>query len=538
MILIHLFGGKNHKLFTMKSILNIKNIGKVFTGLLTSFMLFTSCEEEKNINLAGEFSPYIAIEDVRALYRGSEVELTNNKLSHAKKIYGIVVSDHSDNNLPEDVVILQQNKRNRTRGIALKLANASSYLPGDSLVITIENKQLIREGFLFIQGITEVDIEKVSSGNKFQIRNTNATLLNEKPNDYESTVVKIVGGEMYPRPTAGEMFQGSKVMINGADTLNVVTLPTATFATEVLPRNINVTGIPLGTAGELYKFDIYPRSFKDIEDISDPEVPEYIGSNPVIITGYMNDPNGGDANYEFIQMKANVDINFNEVPFSLVLSTNAGAATPNPGAAPGAGWATGGGRSYKFNITEGSVKKGDYFYIGGHQRRINGPNSTSISNANWPRFIQYSTTPGDGLGNSSSGLLPNSGNAGGIAVFIGVNVTEKSVPIDVVWFGGNGTATIIDVENEKGYRISNNDHYKITNSEDGTLQPFFSMGSNSYRIPHITPTDIGAFVKLGGVFNTGTRQWSTPRGHRFETLTKSSSLSEIEAGEGATIQED
>jgi len=517
--------------------MNIINIKKALFGMMASIALFSSCDNKED-NYIGEFSPYIAIEDIRALYRGSEVKLTSDKISYAKKIYGVVVSDHSDSNLPDDIVVIQQDKRNRTRGIAFKMSNASIFVPGDSLVINIQDKSLNKDGFLYLDGISETDIEKVSSGHKFTVRNTNAGTLNQQPNDFESTVIKIIGGEMYPRPAAQETLSGSKVMINGADTVNIVTLSSATFANEILPRNINVTGIPLGTKSDMYKFDIFPRHLRDIEDISDPEVPEYIGANPVIITGYMNDPSGGDGNYEYIQLKANVDINFNEVPFSLVLSTNAGAAQPNPGAAPGAGWATGGGRTYKFNITEGFVKKGDYFYVGGHQRRINGPNSTSVSSANWARYIQYSNTPGDGLGNASSGLLPNSGNAGGMAVFIGVNVTEKSVPIDVVWFGGNGTATIIDVENEKGYRISNNDHYKITNPDDSSLQPFFSMGTNMYRIPHITPTDIGAFVKLGGVFNTTTRQWTTPRGYTFTTLTKSSELSEIETGEGVTTQEE
>ena len=521
----------------MKNIINKINVLKVFCAILTSMFIFTSCDEEKNLNMAGELSPYIAIEDIRALYRGSEVTLTSDKISQAKKIYGIVVSDHSENNLPEDIVILQQNKRNRTRGIALKIANAKSFLPGDSLVISIENKKLNRESFIYIDGLSDSDIEKVSSGNKYNIRNTNAATINEKPNEFESTIIKIIGGEMYPKPLADETLLGTKVMINGADTVNVVTLSSATFASEILPRNINVTGIALGTKSDKYKFDIYPRFVKDIEDISDPEVPEYIGANPVIITGYANDPNGADGNYEYVQFKANVDIDFNEVPFSFVFSTNAGAATPNPGAAPGAGWATGGGRTYKMNITEGTVKKGEYFYVGGHQRRINGPNSTSIANAKWVRYIQYSTTAGDGFGNLSSGLLPNSGNAGGLAIFVGVNVTEKSVPIDVVWFGGNGTATIVDVVNEKGYRICNNDHYKITNATDGSLQPFFSMGSNSYRIPHGV-SDLGQFVKLGGEFNTTTRQWTKNRSYTFVNLTKASTLSEIESGDGITIQKD
>ena len=248
--------------------MNIINIKKALFGMMASIALFSSCDNKED-NYIGEFSPYIAIEDIRALNRGSKVKLTSDKISYAKKIYGVVVSDHSDNNLPDDIVIIQQDKRNRTRGIAFKMSNASIFVPGDSLVINIQDKSLNKDGFLYLDGISETDIEKVSSGHRFTVRNTNAGTLNQQPNDFESTVIKIIGGEMYPRPAAQETLSGSKVMINGADTVNIVTLSSANFANEILPRNINVTGIPLGTKSDMYKFDIFPRHLRDIEDIQE-----------------------------------------------------------------------------------------------------------------------------------------------------------------------------------------------------------------------------------------------------------------------------
>src|SRR5690606_40548681 len=98
----------------MKSIMNIINIKKALFGMMASIALFSSCDNKED-NYIGEFSPYIAIEDIRALYRGSEVKLTSDKISYAKKIYGVVVSDHSDSNLPDDIVVVQQDKRNRDR---------------------------------------------------------------------------------------------------------------------------------------------------------------------------------------------------------------------------------------------------------------------------------------------------------------------------------------------------------------------------------------------------------------------------------------
>ena len=496
---------------------------------------FQSCEE-KNKEYIGELSPYIALEDVRALYKGADVTLSEERLSGASMIYGTVISDHKEGNVPEGTVVLQQTKRTRLRGMAIHVgASAADYKPGDSIVVNIAHKTLVRDGFLTVKGVNNTDIKKISSGNTVRMTNTTASNLNNAPQNYEGTLVRIIGGQMYPKPSANETFQGNKRMISGSDTLSISVLSTAEFAQLPVPRNITVTGIMLGAPQDAQANNsVYPRYKTDIIDVSDPEVPEYIGANPIIITGFCTDPNGADANYEYVQLKANVDIDFKEVPFAIVTATNGGTVLHT------AGWATGGTRTYKFNLTDGKVKKGDYFYVGGHQRRINGPNSTVISAANWVRFIQYSTTAGDGFGNPSNGLLPNSGNAGGISLFIGTNVSEQSVPIDVVFYGGNATPSIISADKTLGYRIGNTDHYSQYNAENGNATPFFSMGdgNNDFRFPHTSPTDIGVFFKLGGIFNTSTRKWTEKRTLTPLMLTKTSVLSELEKGEGITQQVD
>lgn len=522
----------------MKRNLNIKTLVLQLFSLFVVLWTTQSCET-KDKEYLGELSPYIALEDVRALHKGKEIKLDKSALSGASTIYGVVISDHSEGNMPEGTIILQQWKRNRLRGMALYVGKeASNYLPGDSIVVNIENTTLKRNGYLVIEGLNTSNITKVSNVNTLKIINATASAIKSTPQNYEGTLVRVLGGQMYPKPEADEVFVGNKLMINGADTLNIVTQKTASFAQSSVPRNITVSGIMLGSSLDASSnYSIYPRYKTDILDVSDPEVPEYIGSSPVIITGFLPDASGSDGNYEYIQLKANVDINFKEVPFSLVTSTNAGSVLHS------AGWASGGTRTYKFNLTSGSVKKGEYFYVGGHQMRINGANSTKIDNANWIRFINYGTNTGDGFGDKSSGLMPNSGNAGGIAIFIGTNVSEQSIPIDVIFYGGNGTASIISEDKTLGYRIGNTDLYSQFSIETGDLTPFFSMGNgnNDFRFPHQSKESLdsgtGIFYKLGGKFDINTRKWIEPRNATIISMSKESVLSDIETGEGITIQE-
>lgn len=511
-----------------------KNVIYIF--LLPLLMLLMQSCEKRNF-LDGTLSPYITIEDVRQIHKGTDIQMTAALLNEAQQTRGVVISDPQLGNVPEGMMIVQQAQPGKLHGIALKVGDiAANYSVGDSVLVNISNKQLKREGFLYIDAVTAADIEVVANVSRIYRRNLTASAIYQRPNEFEGTYVQIIGGEMFPRPEAGQTFSGVKRMVNGADTLTIRTLPSAPFASLEVPRNINVQGILLGDSDNAAVMAIWPRTASDILDISDPEIPGDLGAMPLVFTGYCADPQGGDGNYEYIQLRANVDINFAEIPFAVVTTNNAGANQPNAGAPPGAGWATGGARTLKFNLTEGSVKKGEFFYVGGHQKRINGANSTSIAELNWVRAVPYASAGGDGLGNANSNILANSGNASGMALFVGTNINEATVPIDLVMFGGLGTATIIDSVNNLGYRVANNDHYRPFHVETGQAQPFFSMGTNQYRIPHFLPADAGLFIQLGGVFNTSTRTWETARNYNAKQLTKQSPASDLEVGEFVTKQ--
>lgn len=502
-------------------------------------LLMQSCEERNFAD--GVLSPYIAIQDLRMIHKGEDIQLNAQLLLEAEKITGVVISDHRTGNAPEGYVVIQQNRRNIIHGISLNVGSiAADYLPGDSIVVNVSGKSLRRDGFLYVDNINQSDIDKIAEGYNLTIRTITGSLIYQRPNDFESTIVRIIGAGITPSPSEDQAFVGVHRMISGADTLAVHTQTTAEFAEMDLYRNINVTGILLWEADEANLASIWPRYESDIQDVSDPEIPGDLGDMPLIITGFCNDPSGGDGNYEYIQLMANTDIDFTEIPFSVVVCNNAGTVLHT------AGWATGGSKTFKFNLTEGEVKKGEFFYVGGHQKMINGANSTSIAQANWIRSFQYAgagSSGFDGIGNVNANILPNSGNAGGVALFVGTNISESTIPIDVVFYGGFATASIINLELGRGYRVTNNDHYQLFNEEHDELTPFFSMGEgkNDFRFEHHdgpVDTDIGYFFKLGGQFNTETREWVVPRERTLVLLEKNSTLSELESGEGITVQVD
>lgn len=500
-------------------------------------LLLGACK--KHDYAEGDPSPIIAVSDIRTLYKGSEVTLNKNNMQGATQMVGTVISNQDSANAPKGVVIVQNFRRNALRGIALALGDASvNYKSGDSLVVNIDGAILKRvNGSLQITGITAGNIKKVSSNNPVKVQQVSSYSIKNSPDTYENTLVKIKSANLSPAPKVGDLFAGERWLVNGADSIVMHTEATANFANAKLPATASVAGIMV--VGQDSKgatvLQVWPRTLADISDIIAPVDPTDLGKFPAVVTGYINDTKGADGNYEYFQFRATRTIDFSKTPMAVVTCTNAGTAAPNAGDAPEAGWATGGGRTYKFNLTTGIVNKGDFFYVGGSNKKLNGPNTADISSAKWIRAIAYVTTDGDGFGSMSSGLLPNSGNAGGIAIFSGTTVTEASVPVDFVLFGGTGKTTIYNPTTNKGYRAVDNDHFATVDPATGIAQPFIFQGTNTYVIPHSTPADAGIFVKLGGVYNTATKTWTTPRGYTFLTFTSASTIADIENGNDVTV---
>jgi hypothetical protein len=252
-----------------------------------------------------------------------------------------------------------------------------------------------------------------------------------------------------------------------------------------------------------------------------------------VITGYMTDPKGTDSpvigavagggfvhtgGYEYVQFLALKDIDFTVDKYCLVTTNISDPTVPNGDK----GWAAGKDGNtitYQINIEQGSVKKGDFFYVGGLSRIINGyPTSgtnamTPVSASKWPVAVDYNSKAGDdgnGTARGSSGLLRNWTNgtplthpaADGIAVFKGTSINENTVPMDAVFYGNILTKLV--------FQVPTNDHYSRLDDVSGTPQPYFGQGGNTWAITTPPPgNDDGWYCALGGEVNS--LEWITPR---------------------------
>ena len=506
-------------------------IMKQLIHILTAALLAVSivgCEKDGNYP-GGKISPYIAIFDVKDLYKGNDVPLNSNTLFGSTSITGVVVSDHSAGNMPQGLLVLQDKRRlNELRGIAINIGNdAANYLPGDSLIVNVDGGTLKRvDGILQITGVKTAAITKVSAGNAIPVNRVTSSAITANPQKYESTLVVLVKAGFNPAPVTGDVLAGNKLVNDGFGEMNMFTASAASFANEAPPFLANFYGVVFLTA--INEKELQPRlHLRTKEDIV--TLSSTISVAPAIITGFISDVAGSDGNYEYMQFMATKDIDFAATPFSVVVTNNANASTPT--GFPANGWATGGMRTYKMNISSGTAKKGTFFYVGGTGKLINGSGSTDISTANWVKAYNYTTSNGDGFGTKTSGLFANSGNASGFALFEGTNITEASVPLDVI-FVATGGSLYTTTPTPMGYRITNTDWYDTRNPVTLVDQPFYRSGSNTLNMVYTT-ADRGFFYVLGGEYNVALGRWMKARSQTNVQLSKTSTLAEIE-GETAT----
>lgn len=490
----------------------------LFLGLIV-IAAFSGCK--KNDYAEGTLSPVIAVVDLKDLYKGSDLTLNTEMLSGAKQIGGVVISDATSGNTPSGIVVIQNLRRNVLRGIALEMgASAASYKPGDSVSVEVVGATLTKvNGSMRLRGLAASAITKLAQVTTLKLRTVQSAALLATPDDYENTLVTISKAVTEPEPQPGDTFSGDKTINDGFGKLTVHTEATAAFASQIFPASANFTGIPVIVAnGAQTSVQLWPRIFNDVFELP------LIKPSPVIIAGYLTDPNGSDGNYEYIQLMATQDIDFALSNYSLVACNNAGT---NP--APANGWAIGGARSYKFNLTSGKVSKGQFFYVGG-SKNIWGAGSTDISAAPWINSTLYANVAGADFGAATANLLANSGNVAGIAVFRGTTVNASTVPLDVIMYGGNGTVYAAGPP-EIGYRITNTDYYSTINPVTRLTQGFYGCGTNTAKL--VLPAT-GAFTQLGGIYDASTGQWVAGRTVTSITLTRTSPLSTIETGTGFT----
>ncbi|MBV8254091.1 MAG: hypothetical protein JO154_15920 [Chitinophaga sp.] len=497
--------------------MNNKNL---YISLLMSLVFLWGCAKDDTYP-GGIVSDIIGIMDVRSLYKGKDITLNRDNLGGSSKITAVVVSDHSGGNLPKGLLIVQDARRlAKIRGISIALGDdAAKYVPGDSVIIKVEGGILKRvDGILQITGVPSANVTKVSSGNNIPLNRVTTGAIMANSDNYESTLSIIVKGGFDPTPPAQSTLGGDRIMTDGFGEITLHTDAKAAFANTTVPVLANYYGIVLNTpSGDTLLPRFNMRTGADYTQLS-----STITVAPLVISGFVNDPAGPDANYEYVQLLATQDINFSVTPYSIIVNNNANASTPTGN--PVNGWATGGMRTYKINITSGVVKKGTYCYVGGTKKTINGENSTDISAANWVRAFDYAANNGDDFGTKTTNLMANSGNAFGIALFAGTKVTATTVPTDVVFISNGGS---IYAAPSSGYLITNNDFYDVQDPITLKTQPYFKAGTNTMYLSYVTG-DAGYFIKLGGVYSPGLGRWIKARAQNNLLMTKQTTLAEIE----------
>jgi hypothetical protein len=499
--------------------ITMKKIGLYLMVLLVAGL--AACKKDNYPG--GVVSPIIALIDLRAIYKGADVVLNEDNMGGANQMVGVVITQPSAGNAPAGLLVVQNERRFAIRGISLDVgsATAAKFTIGDSVIINVAGGTLTKvNGSLRLTGINESAITKVSSNAPRKVRVVPGNQLIANPDLYESTLISISNAVTEPEAKPGDTFAGNKVINDGFAKVVVHTETSANFASRQLPPSANFTGIAfVNSTNADIPVQIWPRVLDDTFELP------LIRPSAFVISGYLTDPlgaAGSDANYEYIQFIATRDIDFAATPFSVVTNNNAGAT-----AAPAQGWATGGARTYKFNLTTGTVKKGQYFYIGGN-KNIWGAGSTDISSAIWINSTLYSNVAGAGFGTATTNLLANSGNVAGIAVFAGTTVDATSVPLDVVMYGGNGPVYAAGPP-EVGYRITNTDYYTTINPATRSQQGFYGGGTNTSKL--VLPATAN-WSALGGVYDAKSGRWPTGRTVTSIPLSPTSQLDAIESSTG------
>ncbi len=300
---------------------------------------------------------------------------------------------------------------------------------------------------------------------------------------------------------------------------------------------------------------IRPETKNEVESI----IVKMQHNSDIVVTGMLVDPAGTDCpsngstsgggfahqpGYEYIQLMALKDIDFSVTPYCIVVCNNVSKAEDNNYPSTGKGWIGSKVRpsktTYQINLTERSVKKGEFFYVGRSGRMIasyyNEWGSPTIEADRWWtwEFRYNEGADGNGLAKGGSGLFNNlssgSNTPDGVAIFKGTSIDENTIPQDVVFYGRNAK-----IRSGDNYRICDNDVYKTVNSK-GEAQPNYGDGTNIWMADQGFHDD-GCFIMMGGMVSS--TEWLKPRTGKIIQLKvkdgpTSVSIADIEDVEGVT----
>lgn len=226
------------------SAIKLKNSTLAFSILMLVLIVFSGCLKEDVFPASGTPNDFIALVDVRGIYKGEAVTLSRSNMSGATKITGVVISDAAAGNIPKGVLVIQQTSRTITRGIEIHLGDEEvPFKMGDSVRLNVEGSSINRvNGVLQINGPQPAAVEKVGQNIQLQPAQVSLANLDLLFSSYESTLVKVahVDGS-----SSGSTTLAGNVQLSDASGKKGIlhTESTAAFAADHVPVNASYVGI-------------------------------------------------------------------------------------------------------------------------------------------------------------------------------------------------------------------------------------------------------------------------------------------------------
>lgn len=305
--------------------------------LLILLGMFSACLKENPSPAAGTPNDFIAIVDVRSIFKESDVVLSKDNMAGASKITGVVVSDLSAGNFPKGTIAIQQTSRTVTRGIEVNFGTVDlSFKPGDSLSIAVSGATIgRRNGVLQIRADLAA-VDKISEN--ILLTPTQVTLkeLNDRFTNYESTLVKLAHVNAVAGPTT---FAGDLTLKDISGESGILhTEAGASFASLSIPLNASYVGIArsISTGSDVAVKQVWPAGSAGIADQSGalyasfPEDFESPDNTLANAAGYSTKTGSfKTGSYTLTNVAIGKDANDNPVSGTIALRLNQNASTPS-----------------------------------------------------------------------------------------------------------------------------------------------------------------------------------------------------------------
>lgn len=231
----------------------------------------TGCGTSTNdvdISFAGSSSNILTLAQLRALYTGTDIKITNST-----QITGVVISDTTTKSVSRGSVILQQGNAGINLFFGSSVAN--TYNLGDSVVVDITGDSLISfKGALEIKA-TAIQRTAPVATNKTVVAKqktiaeikTALALPLGNPGNFEYTLLKVVNASISPvSPNTNTTYSGNNTFTDQTDNMILFTRSAATFATTAFPTvSANFTGYSYIFTSTIANPEFQIRNLADVQ---------------------------------------------------------------------------------------------------------------------------------------------------------------------------------------------------------------------------------------------------------------------------------